>query len=146
MISNYITIIFFSVSLVDSDVQFSMPKLHQLHKYGINLMEVLSNDRYRFHITSAVHLLVKDRKKAPTLSPSDYVELIFNAWKRSKRPTYPPTWEGLFTVLRKMYLGHLAEQIAKCVSGSLPEIEDSPQLSESEVQPSKEQGLKMQIQ
>ncbi|XP_064401962.1 uncharacterized protein LOC135347816 isoform X2 [Halichondria panicea] len=124
---------------VDSDVQFSMPKLHQLHTYGINLMEVLSKDRYRFHMTSGVQLLVKDRKKAPTLSPSDYVELIFNAWKKSKRPTYPPTWEGLFTVLRKMDLGQLTEQIAKC--GSLPEIEDSPQPSESEVQPSKEQVL-----
>ncbi len=126
--------------------QFSIPKLHQLHKYGINLMELLSNDRYRFHITSGVQLLVKHRKKAPTLSPSDYIKLIFNAWKRSKRPTYPPTWEGLFTVLRKMDLGHLTEQITKCVTGSLPEIEDSPQPPESEVQPSKEQGMKMQIQ
>ncbi len=109
-------------------------------------MESLSKDRYRFHMTSGVQLLVKDRKKAPTLSPSDYVELIFNAWKRSKRPTYPPTWEGLFTVLRKMDLGQLTEQIAKCVTGSLPEIEDSPLPSESEVQPSKEQGMKMQTQ
>ncbi len=97
-------------------------------------MEVLSKDRYRFHITSGVQLLVEDRKKAPTLSPSDYVELIFNAWKISERPTYPSTWEGLFTILRKMDLGYLTEQIAKCVTGSLPEIEDSSQPSESEVQ------------
>ncbi|XP_064401955.1 uncharacterized protein LOC135347813 isoform X3 [Halichondria panicea] len=129
--SNKVFRAFLKVPLI---VQFNIPKLHQLHKYGINLMELLSKDRYRFHITSGVHLLVKDRKKAPTLSPSDYVELIFNAWKRSKRPSYPPTWEGLFTVLRKMDLGHLTEQIAKCVTGSLPEIEDSPLPSESEVQ------------
>ena len=97
-------------------------------------MEALSKDYERFYITSKVQFLVRDRKKAPTLSPKHRVELIFNVWERSKRPTYPPTWEGLFTVLRKMDLGHLAEQIGKCVTGSLPETEDSPQPSESEVQ------------
>ncbi len=107
-------------------------------------MELLSKDYQQFYITSGVQFLVKDRRKAPTLSPGHYVELIFNAWKRSKRPTYPPTWEGLLTVLRKMDLGHLIEQITKCVTGSLPEIEDSSRPSESEVQlsPDKEQGTR----
>ena len=125
------------------DVYFSIPKLYKLRKYGINLMEVLSKDEYRFLITSGVKLLANDKEKALTLSSRDYVVLIFEAWEKSKRPTYPPTWEGLFTVLRKMDLGHLAEQIDKCVTGSLPETEDSPQPFESDVQLSpgyKEQG------
>ena len=114
------------------DVHFSIYKLFQLDRYGVNLIEALSRDRYRFHVTAGVQLLKNDRQKAPTLSSRGYIELIFKAWERSKRPTYPPTWEGLFTVLRKMDLGHLVEQIAKCVTGSLPEIEDSPQTSEPE--------------
>ena len=114
---------------------FSIPKLLQLHKYGINLIEVLSKDQYYFHVTSGVQLLENDKQKALVLTPEAYVELILNAWERSKQPTYPPTWEGLFTVLRKMDLGHLVEQIAKCVTGSVPEIEDSPQTSEPEGPP-----------
>ncbi len=120
-----------------------MPKLHQLRKYGINLIEALSKDWYQFHDTAGVQLLTHESFKTLTLSRRDYVELIFSAWERSKRPTYPPTWEGLLAVLRKMDLGHLVEQISKCVTGSLPEKDHSPQPSESEVQLSpgdKEQG------
>ncbi len=108
-------------------------------------MELLSKNYQQFHITSRVQLLAKDRKKAPTLSPRHYVELIFNAWKKSKRPPYPPTWESLLIVLREMDLGHVTEQITKCMTGSLPEKEDSPQLSESEFQLSpgdKEHGMR----
>ncbi len=126
--------LFCAAPLVVSDVRFSIPKLHQLRKYGINLMEALSKDYERFYITSRVQFLMRDKKKAPTLSPRHGVELIFNTWERSKQPTYPPTWKGLCTVLRNMDLGHLAEQIDECVTGSLPETEDSPQPSESEVQ------------
>ncbi len=143
--ANTIIILFCAAPLVDSDVHISIPKLHQLRTYGINLMERLSKDYQRFYSTSGVQLLVKDRKKAPTLSPRHYVELIFNAWKKSKRPTHPPTWESLLTVLREMDLGHIAEQITKCMTGSLPEIEDSPQPSESEFQLSpgdKEHGMR----
>ena len=121
-----------TVSLVDPDVRFSVPKLFRLHKYGVSLIKALSRDRYRFHVTSGVQLLKKDRERVSALAPKDYVELIFKAWERSKWPTYPPTWEGLFTVLKKMDLGHLVEPIAKCVTGSVPEIEDSPQTSELE--------------
>ena len=125
-------LVYVTVPLVDPDVHFSLPKLFQLHRYGVNLIEALSRDRYRFHVTAGVQLLKNDRQKAPTLSSENYIVLIFKAWERSKRPTYPPTWEDLFTVLRKMDLGHLVEQIAKCVTGSVPEIEDSPQTSEPE--------------
>ena len=90
------------------------------------MIEVLSKDQYYFHVTSGVQLLEND--KALVLTPEGYVELILSAWVRSEQPSYPPTWEGLFTVLRKMELGHLAKQIAKCVTGSVPEIEVSPQL------------------
>ncbi len=136
-------IMFYAAPLVDSDVHFSIPKLNQLHKYGINLMDALSKDLYRFYTTSRVQLSVKDRKKALTLSARDYIEQIFSAWERSIRPTYPPTWESLFTVLRKMDLGHLTEQIAKCVTGSLSEIEDSEvQLSPG----NKEQGTRKHMQ
>ena len=126
--------------LVDTDLQFSILKLLQLHRYDIKLIEELSKDRFRFHFTSGVQLLKADRKRAPSLSPKDYVELIFRAWKTSKRPTYPPTWESLFTVLRKMDLGHLVEQIGKYVTGSLPAVESSPQSSEPVVEgPSQEE-------
>ena len=117
------------MTLVDPDVHFSVLKLFRLHRYGVSLIKVLSRDRYRFHVTSGVQLLKKDRERVPALAPKDYVELIFKAWEGSKRPPYPPTWEGLFTVLRKMDLGHLVEPIAKCVSGSVPEIEGLPQTS-----------------
>ncbi len=138
-----IIMMFYAAPLVDSDVHFSIPKLNQLHKYGINLMDALSKDLCRFYITSRVQLSVKDRKKAPTHSARDYIEQIFSAWERSIRPTYPPTWESLFTVLRKMDLGHLTEQIAKCVTGSLPEIENSEvQLSPG----NKEQGTRKHMQ
>ena len=115
---------------VDSEVHFSIAKLFQLHRYGINLIEALSKDRFRFHFTSGVQLLKKEREKAPTLSARDYVELIFKTWERSKRPTYPATWEGLFTVLRKMDLGHLVNEIAKRVTGTEPKL-DSPPPSQS---------------
>ncbi len=104
-------------------------------------MEALSKDRYRFHVTSGVHLLLKERQKVPTLPPKEHINLIFEAWQRSKRPTYPPTWEGLFTVLRKMDQGHLVEGIAKCATGSLPGREDSPQPSKLGSPGDKDQGV-----
>ena len=127
--------------LADANLQFSIPKLFQLHRYGIKLIEELSTDRFHFQVTSGIQLLKGDKQRAPSLSAKDYVELIFRAWLTSKRPTYPPTWESLFTVLRKMDLGHLAEQIGKYMTGSLPAIESSPQSSESLVEegPSQEE-------
>ena len=129
------------MSLVDANLQFSIPKLFQLHRCGIKLIEELSKDRFRFYATAGVQLLKGDRQRAPSLSAKDYVELIFRAWLTSKRPTYPPTWESLFTVLRKMDLVHLAEQI---VTGSLPAKESSPQSSEPLVEegPSQEEDGK----
>ena len=118
------------MSFVDANLQFNIPKLFQLHKYGIKLIEELSKDRFRFYATTGEQLLKGDRQRAPSLSAKYYVELIFRAWLTSKRPTYPPTWESFFTVLRNMDLGHLAEQIGKYVTGSLPAIESSPQSSE----------------
>ncbi len=106
-------------------------------------MEALSKDRYRFHVTSGVNLLMKEKKRVSTLSPREHIDLIFEAWQRSKRPTYPPTWEGLFTLLRKMGLGHLVEGIAMCVTGSLPERDDSPQPSELGSPGDKDQGLEV---
>ena len=128
--------------LVDANLQFSsIPKLFRLDEYGIKLIEELSKDRFHFYATTGVQLLKKDRQRAPSLSAKDYVALIFRAWLTSKRPTYPPTWESLFTVLRKMDLGHLVEQI---VTGSLPAIESSPQSSEPVVEegPSQEEDGK----
>ena len=116
--------------LVDANIQFGIPELFQLRRCGINLIEELSKDRFRFQVTSGVQLLKRNTEKALSLSAKDHVELIFRAWLTSKRPTYPPTWESLFTVLRKMDLGHLTEQIGKNVAGSLPAIESSPQSSE----------------
>ena len=116
--------------LVDANLHFSIPKLFRLDECGIKLIEELSKDRFRFYATAGVQLLKGDRQRAPSLSAKDYVELIFRAWLTSKRPTYPPTWESLFTVLRKMDLGHLAEQIRKYVTGSPPAIESSQQTSE----------------
>ncbi len=106
-------------------------------------MEALSKDRYRFHVTSGTNLLMKEKKRVSTLSSREHIDLIFEAWQRSKRPTYPSTWEGLFTVLRKIGLGHLVDGIAKCVTGSLPEREDSPQPSELGSPGDKEQGLEV---
>ena len=106
----------------------------QLDKCGIKLIEELSKDRFRFHVTSGVQLLKADRIRAPSLSPRDYVELIFRAWKKSRYPMYSPTWGNLFTVLRKMYLDHLVEQIQKYVTGSLPAVVSSPQSSEPVVE------------
>ena len=120
--------------LVDANLQFSIPKLFQLQSYGVKLIEELSKDRFHFHVTSGVQLLKGDRQKAPSLSSNDYVELIFRVWLTSKRPTYPPTWESLLTVLRKMDLDHLTKQIGKYVTGSLPAIESSPQSSEPVVE------------
>ena len=124
-------------------VNYTLPfadGVFQLNKYGIKLTEELSKDRFRFHVTSGVQLLKADRKRAPSLSPKGYVELIFRAWKTSRHPKYPPTWESLFTVLRKMDLGHLVEQIGKSVTGSLPAVESSPQSSEPVVEgPSQEE-------
>ncbi len=119
-----------STPLVKNDVPFTLLKLHTLHKCGVNLMEALYKDRYRFHVTSGVQLLMKERKKAPSIPPREYIDLIFKAWLRNKRPIYPSTWEGLFTVLRMMDLGDLVEGIAKCVTGSVPERVDSPEPSE----------------
>ena len=83
-----------------------------------------------------VQLSQKDKCIAHALPPKGYVELIFQSWERSKKPTYPPTWEGLFTVLEKMNLGYLVEQIVKCVTTVTPiadlEIESFPQASEEE--------------
>ena len=132
--------------LVDANIQFSIPKLFQLHKHGIKLIEELSKDRFRFQVTSGVQLLKGDRQRAPSLSAKDYVELIFRAWLTSKRPTYPPTWESLFTVLRKMDLGHLMEQIGKYVTGSLPAIESSPQSSEPLVEEEGESQVRVNYQ
>ena len=124
---------------VDANLQFSLPKIFQLHMCGIKLIEELSKDRFHFHVTSGIQLLKEDRKRAPSLSSKEYIELIFRAWKTSKRPTYPPTWESLFTVLRKMDLGHLTEQIGKYVTGTIPAIESHPQSSEPIVEdPSRE--------
>ena len=119
-----------AVPLGDANLQFSIPKLFQLHRYGIKLIEELSKDRFRFYAATGVQLLKDDRQRAPSLSAKGHVELIFRAWLTSKRPTYPPTWESLFTVLRKMNLGHLTEQIVKYVTESLPAMESSPQSSE----------------
>ena len=132
------------MSLVGANLQFSIPKLFQLHRYGIKLIEELSKDSFRFYATTGVQLLKGDRQRAPSLSAKDYVELIFRAWLTGKQPTYPPTWESLFTVLRKMDLSHLAEQIEKYVTGSLPAIESSPQSSEHVVEegPSQEEDGK----
>ena len=110
---------------VDPDVHFNGLTLLQLHKYGVNLIEALSNDRFRFYFTSEVQLTQKEREITPTLSGNDFVELVFKAWERSKQPTYPATWEGLFTVMRKMDLGHLEQQIAKIVTSTDPQpLED----------------------
>ena len=116
--------------LVDANLQFSISKLFRLDECGIKLIEELSKDRFRFYATTGVQLSKGDRQRAPSFSAKVYVELIFRAWLTSKRPTYPPTWESLFTVLRKMDLGHLAEQVGKYVTGSLPAIESSPQSPE----------------
>ena len=135
------TLSYTAVPLFDANLQFSIPKLFQLHKCGIKLIEELSKDRFRFFATTGVQLLKRDRQRAPSLSAKGHVELIFRAWLTSKRPTYQPTWESLFTVLSKMNLGHLTEQIGKYVTGSLPAIESSPQSSEPLVEegPSLEQ-------
>ena len=122
------TLIFHSynctVPLVHPDVNFSLPKLFQLHNYGIKLIDELSKDRFRFHATSGVKLLKSNHKKAASLSPKDYVELVFKAWKINKQCTYPPTWDSLFSVLTKMDLGHLTEQIGE-LTGSVPAKEPS---------------------
>ena len=130
--------------LADANIQFSIPKLFRLDEYGIKLIEELSKDRFRFQVTSGVQLLKWNTEKALSLSAKGHVELIFRAWLTSKRPTYPPTWESLFTVLRKMDLGHLTKQIGKYVTGSLPAIESSPQSSEPVVEegPSQEEDGK----
>jgi len=52
----------------------------------------------------------KEREMAPSLCGKDFVKMIFKAWQ-SRRPTYPATWEGLFTVLR-------VQRIAKIVTGT----------------------------
>ena len=105
------------------DVCFSLPKLIQLQRWGIDLTELLSKDCFRFHVMSDVQLTPEEKQKVHLLSPKKYIELIFTAWERNDQPTYPPTWEGLFTVLRKMDLDHLVEQITKCVTGSVREID-----------------------
>ncbi len=104
-------------------------------------MEALYKDCYRFHVTSGVQLAMKERKKAPILPQREYIDMILKAWQGSKQPTYPFTWEGLFTVLRKMDLGHLVEEIVKCVTGSVPEKKDSPLPSELGSPGDKEQGV-----
>ena len=132
------------MSLVDANLQFSIPKLFQLDEYGIKLIEEFSKDRFRFQVTSGVQLLKRNIEKALSRSAKYHVEQIFRAWLARKGPTYPPTWESLITVLRKMDLGHLAEQIVKYVTGSLPAIESSPQSSEPVVEegPSQEEDGK----
>ena len=134
-------ILYTAVPPADTNIQFCVAKLFRLDECGINLIEELSKDRFRFQVISGVQLLKRNTEKVLSLSAKGHVELIFRAWLTSKRPTYPPTWESLFTVLRKMDLGHLAEQIVKYVTGSLPTIESSPQSSDPLVEegPSQEE-------
>ena len=115
-------------------LDFNISQIFQLHRHGIKLIEILSRDRYHFHVAVDVQLSHEDKCRAHALPPKDYVELIFQSWERSEQPTYPPTWEGLFTVLRKMDLGHLVEGIVKSVTGPTTdfEIESSPQVSEED--------------
>ena len=138
-----VTLLYTAVPSADANIQFCVAKLFRLDECGIKLIEELSKDRFRFYATTGVQLLKGDRQRAPSLSGKDYLELIFRAWLTSKRPTYPPTWESLFTVLRKMNLGHLTEQIGKYVTGSLPAIESSPQSSEPVVEEEGESHIRV---
>ena len=136
-----VTLLYTAVPPADANIQFCVAKLFRLDECGIKLIDELSKARFRFQVTSGVQLLKRNTEKALSLCAKGHVELIFKAWSTSKRPTYPPTWESLFTVLRKMDLGHLTEQIGKYVTGSLPAIESSPQSSEPLVEegPSQEE-------
>ena len=79
-----------TVPLVDSDVHFSVLKLFQLHRYGVNLIEALSRDRYRFHMTAGVQLLKKTDKEL--LHSTQHVMLNWSSRlgrEASSRPTHP---------------------------------------------------------
>ena len=104
------------------------------------MIEILSKDRYRFQVVSDVQFLSDTRRNIPSLSPYDHVKQIFKGWVVSSQPTYKPTWDGLFRVLRKMDLGHLVERIANCVTGSLSEMGDPSQTTELEGPAGNEKG------
>ena len=74
-----------------------------------------------------------NHKRAASLSPKDYVELVFKGWKINKQCTYPPTWDSLFSVLKKMDLGHLTKQIGELTGSGQTKEPPSAELVMEEV-------------
>ena len=97
------------MSPYDPDGYFSVGALCRLEEAEIPLMTSLTRV---YHKLVSVVLDKSSKQQLYLPTPLEHTKLAMYKWV-SGESTYPPTWQSLYDVLRKLNLEELSEQIVE---------------------------------